>query len=327
MTFPIISDYITAMRNASNRFATLDVELETDDGGNPMFLAGNFAAVFKATTVETGHAVALKVFTRNMPQLERRYNVISRVAAQMKSNYFLSLGFMPEELYVTSHIAESKSYPVVVMPWAEGEIFGSVIKRVCSNNRRKGLAALTRSWATLCLDLLSKGIAHGDLKHDNVLVMPNGRLRLIDYDSIYAPPLKGLRSVLLGGASYQHPRRDIRHFDGTMDHFSMLVVALSLRALTIEPSLYAAYNTGENIILTRDDFTSQYPTELITTLQECPDALVRTWTNMLINASRSPFISVPDIRRVLQDAQGATDEPQANIRRGFFDFQRSYATA
>ncbi len=58
-------------------------------------------------------------------------------------------------------------------------------------------ATLSRAWANMCLELLSMGIAHGDLKHDNVLVTPDGKLRLIDYDSMFTPHLRGLKSVLL----------------------------------------------------------------------------------------------------------------------------------
>lgn len=327
MTFPIINDYVTAVRNAGNRFATLDINPVFDENGNPVFLAGNFAAVFKATVSDAEHPVAVKVFIRDLPDLARRQRMVARITEQVKASYFISLGFLPDELFVTSTIAENKGYPVVLMPWAEGDTLGAVIARVCERDRRKGLAALTRSWAAMSLDLLNRNIAHGDLKHDNVLVTPNGRLRLIDYDSFYAAPLRGLRSVLLGGASYQHPRRDIRHFDANLDHFSMLVVALSLRALTIEPGLHEIYHTGENIIFTRDDFISPHPTELVVRLLESPDALVRSWAALLVKVCRSASIAVPGIKGVLNDAQGATDAVVTGVRRSSFAFPWNQAFA
>lgn len=318
MTFPIINDYRNALRNASGRFASLRVNPVTDAQGAPIFLAGNFAAVFKVMSGEHNEIFALKCFIRDLPQLEARLRTVSEYIQQANSRYLLEMGFLPDELYTTSTIAQSGNYPVVVMPWIEGDSLGMVVRKLCAKGHAKGLAALTRSWGTLCLNMLSKGIAHGDLKHDNVLVTSEGQLRLIDYDSMYTPKLKGLPSVLLGGASYQHPRRDIEHFNGALDHFSMLVIALSLRALTIDPSLYSRFNTGENLILSGPDFRSGGRTEVYQALLQSPDALVRSWTQTLLKSCGANSISVSGLDRLLRSATKVTEESKASS--GGFSF-------
>lgn len=309
MTFPIINDYRAAVRNAAGRFATLDVDPLPDESGEPMFMAGNFSAVFKVKLGGLEPVVALKFFIRTLPDLEKRFKVTVQIIEKAKARYLVDMAFLPSEVFVTSTIAPNGEYPVVIMPWIEGETLGFVLNRVCAKENRKGLAAITTAWANLCLDMLSKGIAHGDLKHDNVLVTPDGQLRLIDYDSMFAPPLKGLRAVLLGGASYQHPRRETRHFDRTLDHFSMLVITLSLRALTVDPSLCGTFNTGENIILGRNDFLSGGRTELMDRLLKSPDPLVRKWTALLIKVCRARSIEVPGLDRVLKAARKVPVEP------------------
>ncbi|MEE8394343.1 MAG: protein kinase family protein [Rhodospirillales bacterium] len=327
MTYPNITDYRTALRNAPVRFATLEVNPVLDVNDDPVFKAGNFAAVFKASVSGVKTEVALKFFIRDLPNLEDRHHALAQVIEQTEARYLIDVGFLPGEIFVTSSIASSGEYPVVMMPWIDGENLGAVVNRFCAKGQRKGLAALTRAWANLCLDMLSKGIAHGDLKHDNVLVTPDGQLRLIDYDSMFVPSLKGSRSVLLGGASYQHPRRDIQHFDGNLDHFSILVIVLSLRALTLNPELHEIFHAGENIIFSSDDFTAVAQSGLIGRLRESPDALVRNWTNLLVKVSQSSSITVPRLGRVLQQARKATEDPMEGGRAFSFPFSKGQTAA
>jgi len=71
------------------------------------------------------------------------------------------------------------------------------------------------------------GVAHADLQHGNVLLVPMARgalaLRLIDYDGMYVPALAGTRSGELGHPAYQHPQR-LREgtYNAEVDRFSHL---------------------------------------------------------------------------------------------------------
>jgi eukaryotic-like serine/threonine-protein kinase len=313
MTFPIINDYRNALRNSSGRFATLKLDPIVDENDQAVFLAGNFAVVFKVRSGEEGEVFALKCFIRDLPDLELRHSVISQYISKADSRYLVELGFLPNELYTTSTIAGNRDYPVVVMPWVEGNSLGNVIKRLCDKGHTKGLTAMTRAWANLCLNMLSKGVAHGDLKHDNVLVTPEGQFRLIDYDSMYTPKMKGLDSILLGGASYQHPARSIHHFDASLDHFSMLVTVLSLRALSIDPGLYDHFNTGENIIFSAPDFVSGGQSTLFRHLQQSQDKFVRDWTGKLMKSCGSKSIAVGGIERIMKNAKSVKEPVEKTV--------------
>jgi hypothetical protein len=71
-------------------------------------------------------------------------------------------------------------------------------------------------------------MAHADLQHGNVLLVPTGNalaLRLIDYDGMYVPALAGQRSGELGHPAYQHPQR-LREgtYNAEVDRFSHLAI-------------------------------------------------------------------------------------------------------
>ncbi|MBF0561383.1 MAG: protein kinase family protein, partial [Alphaproteobacteria bacterium] len=82
MSFPLITDYTNAMRNARSRFNTLNLVPILDDKGAPIILAGNFAAIYKATNKDTGQVVAVKCFIRDMPDLKSRYGAVSTLIAR-----------------------------------------------------------------------------------------------------------------------------------------------------------------------------------------------------------------------------------------------------
>ena len=65
MNYPLISDYIEAIKSAEDNFeelTTLRAVLGND--GQPVMTSGNFAVVFKMKDEETGKLYALKCFTK-----------------------------------------------------------------------------------------------------------------------------------------------------------------------------------------------------------------------------------------------------------------------
>lgn len=301
MTFPILNDYKLAVANAKARFATLDFTPHLDSRRNPLFLAGNFAGVFKVEKPD-GTQMAVKCFIREIPHLEKRYRTVADFIRKAGSPFFIPLDYHPAEVFVISAIAGSGEFPVVTMPWVTGRSLAAVVKLLCDRDNRQALGGLTRAWARLCLDLLGRGVAHGDLKHDNVLVTAEGRLLLIDYDSMYLPQFKGMTSPLLGGVNFQNPARNERHFDAEVDHFSMLVTLLSLRALVFAPDLFDRYHNGENIILSQQDFLAPADSPLIRQLAGSDDFFVADWTGRLVRACRTGALKFQGMAAILRAA-------------------------
>ena len=61
MNFPLISEYIDAIRLAEDNFDKLsNLRPVLDGNGNPIMSSGNFAVVFKMTDVNDGRYYAVK---------------------------------------------------------------------------------------------------------------------------------------------------------------------------------------------------------------------------------------------------------------------------
>ncbi|ETR64781.1 MAG: hypothetical protein OMM_15354, partial [Candidatus Magnetoglobus multicellularis str. Araruama] len=117
------------------------------------------------------------------------------------------------------------------MTWVHGKTLGKVIQELCLKNDTIQFRKIYDAWDNICKYLLENCIGHGDLKHDNIIVTPGNELVLIDYDGMYVPSLKCFTAIETGGSAYQHPKRNINDFNETLDHFSILVIKLSLYAL------------------------------------------------------------------------------------------------
>ena len=65
MNYPLISEYIEAVRSAEDNFAKLsNLRPVLDNNGNPIMSSGNFAVVFKMQDIDTGRFFAVKCFIK-----------------------------------------------------------------------------------------------------------------------------------------------------------------------------------------------------------------------------------------------------------------------
>jgi hypothetical protein len=90
MQYPLISEYIDAIRSAEDNFDKLSyLRPVLDDNGNPIMSSGNFAVVFKMTDGEKNYAV--KCFTREQEGREDAYKKISNCPQVKSCNYMLTI--------------------------------------------------------------------------------------------------------------------------------------------------------------------------------------------------------------------------------------------
>lgn len=267
MTYPTPGAYQEALQFPGDVFADPVLracEPEMGPLGLPAAVTGAYAAVFPVRAASERWAV--KLFTGAAPDVHTRYRAVARLRATHDLPYLVPFDYQREGIHVAG-----AWWPVVKMPWVEGMTLGRFI--AAHVDAPATLEALGASWDALLADLETAGIAHGDLQHGNVLVrLEEGRprLTLVDYDAMFVPALAGRRAAEVGHRNYQHPDRDARDFGPYLDRFAGLVVATALRALVVRPDLWAAHDTGENVLFRADDFYDPAASPLFDALLALP---------------------------------------------------------
>ena len=251
MNWPSMSDYQEAIQNPKRCFADPELKLGTpalNALGLPQPVTGGFCSVYQVANGKSRWAV--RCFLHNIQDLRDRYAELSRYLRGHRLKQMVGFEYVAEGIRV-----RDAWYPVLKMEWVDGETLDRWIERKVDDPR--ALKKLSDQWAELVSALEKAHIGHCDLQHGNVLVDRGDQLRLIDYDGMYVPPLRGRGSHEKGHAAYQHPRRDGKDFDETPDRFSALVIQTSLVALAESRGLWKQFYGEDNLLFSRSDF--QHP--------------------------------------------------------------------
>jgi serine/threonine protein kinase len=251
LSIPLSSDYKASILNADSSFDTLKPIEPVLENGEPKFASGAFAIVFKMQKPDENKNYAIKCFTTNIANRNQRLEAIYNYVSKIASPHFAKFHFLPNELWVNITPTEGYEYPIVAMEWIEGKTLGETLRLACEANDTTQLRQLLTQFIDLALMLMALPIAHGDLKHDNIIVDKNGTLVLVDYDGMFVPALKGEQANELGSEDYQHQSRNASIFDRHIDDWSIAIIALSIAVLIQKPSLYAQYNHGQNLVFSR----------------------------------------------------------------------------
>ena len=253
MNYPLISEYIEAIRSAEDNFDKLSfLRLVLDDNGNPVMSSGNFAVVFKMKDERDGKFYALKCFTRDQEHRNENYRKIAEELEFVSSSYLVHFRFFEKELFVDTTQSDEEEFPVLMMDWVEGLPLDVYLRNHLSDDYERQMLAYR--FCQMGAWLLSQPFAHGDLKPDNILVKHDGTLVLVDYDGMYVPAMKGQKAQELGSPDYRHPLRTENDFNEHIDDFAIASIALSLKAISIKISLYYQYSIKDRLLFSASDY-------------------------------------------------------------------------
>src|SRR5262249_39286509 len=152
--------------------------------------------------------------------------------SQVRLPFMVDFQFLEQGIRV-----QGQWYPVLKMQWVEGQTLNTFVRE--NLEKPQLLQLLCQLWVKLATRLREANLAHGDLQHGNVLLVPGAKagtvsVKLVDYDGMCVPALELLKSMEVGHPSYQHPQR-LR--EGTyglhIDRFSHLVIYTALRSLLV----------------------------------------------------------------------------------------------
>ena len=266
MQYPLISEYVRAIQDASNNLDKLAHLVPVlDDHGEPYRSSGAFAVVFKMKDEQTGKCYALKCFTEEQEGRAEAYRQIADELEFVDSFYITSVKYLDKEIFVDSSCEEDE-FPVLLMDWIDGETMENYIAENYQDNY--AMAMLCYRFCKMAAWLRSQPFAHGDIKPDNIMVRPDGNLTLVDYDGMFVPAMKGQKSPTIGTKDFSHPLRTVDDFNETIDDFALASIALSLKAISLRPSLLDEYGGADRLLFSVEDYRDLSNSNVFVSLSE-----------------------------------------------------------
>jgi hypothetical protein len=248
MSWPTMSDYQEAIQNPKTCFWDPELKNGTpvlNNLGLPKPIAGGFACVYQM--ICGSHIYAVRCFLVEQLDLEKRYKIISDYFKKINLPYMVSFEFISQGIKVNG-----QWFPILKMEWIDGEPLNIYLEKNLYKPQKLELLAV--NFTTLIEELRKYSIAHGDLQHENILIV-NEQLILIDYDGLYVPGLETIPSKEFGHRNYQHPSRSEKDFGPNLDNFSAWVIYTSIFALCKDPKLWDQSEAGDGaLILRKEDF-------------------------------------------------------------------------
>lgn len=295
MQYPLISEYVRAIQDASNNLDELAHLVPVqDDHGEPYRSSGAFAVVFKMKDEQTGKCYALKCFLEEQEGRAEAYRMIADELDSVDSSYVTSVKYLEKEIFVDSSCEEDE-FPVLLMDWVEGETMETYI--AANYQDEYAMELLCYRFCKMAAWLRSQPFAHGDTKPDNIMVRPDGTLTLVDYDGMFVPAMKGQKSPAIGTKDFSHPLRTIDDFDETIDDFALASIALSLKAISLKPSLRDEYGAADRLLFSADDYRDLSKSKAMNALlEQMNDEEVNTLLSMFLLANAKKNLAMCSFR-------------------------------
>lgn len=232
-----ISHFLEAFSNPFGCFRELEgLRTDSDLWGDPFYVAGSGAVIFRI--IWQGGTYAAKCYLRAGDDSRAAHRrAIDRFTAE-PGPYLIPTRYLDDEVWLFDDHGGGAWHPLVLAEWVKGCSLGQRLRELCRTDNREALAALAAEFDGMALWLLDRPFAHGDLKPDNLLVVPGSGLKMIDYDACYLPQWAGEHSPELGTQGFQHPRRERRMYDPHIDDYAIALISTALHALADFPGWF-----------------------------------------------------------------------------------------
>jgi WD40 repeat protein len=303
MGWPLSQDYNEAIQSPETSFSDPELkqgEVVCNALGIPMPRSGNFADVYEFRCTN-GSRWAIKCFTRQVLGLRERYQEISFALQEAKLPFTVEFTYLEEGIRI-----HGQWFPILKMQWVEGLTFNDFVRQ--NLDKPAMLDGLLQIWSRMAQRLRAAGIAHADLQHGNVLLVPGSTanavaVKLIDYDGMFVPGLADKPSGEVGHPSYQHPQR-VREsrYNAEVDRFPLLLIATALRCVRVGGrSLWEKYDNGDNLLFREEDLKNPAGSKLFTELEGLSDDKGKTLVGLLRKALAGPLDGVPLLEEALPE--------------------------
>ncbi len=317
--WPGLEVYNAALAGGAGRLLPADLvgaRAALNAWGVPNALSGGFAFIYELT-LPSGQRRALRLFhtgrEERVAALQEAYRLVK---AQRRSGSPLK-DYLVEARWVDACIAAGgRTVPGIVMDWVDAPTLGAWLER--NHGDAAALRRLRSKLAQLQAALEGAGMVHGDIQTGNIAVraIPGDlSLILLDYDGFRQAGAASSASEE-GHVHFRHPDPAV-HGPGA-DRFPFLAIDLGLQALAADPSLFARFSVGENVLFTGDDYRSPGTSGALAALAGL-GGLGRT-AEYFAALCRGASSAVPTVARFraaagLDDAPAAVDAAHAQAAR------------
>ena len=292
--YPLVSEYEVEIKKFGASILNLPSKYEfIPNRTTPIKIfnygSGAFATIFKIRDVKLTCDYALRCFINggNLQNINRNIS-ISKYLSNINAPFLLK-----NKVFIEGINIKREYYPIIVMEWSYGKRLNEYVTSIINNNHK--ITELQIHLMNLSHSLEDLGIAHGDIQSGNVLVEETNtiNLKLVDYDPMFIPTLKGEEAVEIGHSSFQHPKRNKSHYDTTIDRFSFWLLLTALEALKFDKKLWnkdlqGGFNDEDNFLFKAKDLQSPQSSPLVQRLKSLQQTSVDFYLNHLLSDSSSP---------------------------------------
>ncbi len=229
----LVSDILRAVDHPEHSLKSIQgCYVKRNANGYPIFSVGASVVLFRAEWC--GRLTAMRCYRDSRPYLREIYG----------ERYY------PAEMVIFPDDGLEREIDVVLCDWVEGETLESLVMRGVESDDRGLFVELSRSFDRLAIDMLCReDWAHGDLCCENIIVDDEGVMHLIDHDATYLDSIAGGKRYVQGRLSYMTRYYSNSPFGASMDNYSIAIIATSLHALAIDPSLGQRYPTEGMLLI------------------------------------------------------------------------------
>lgn len=271
MAWPTIGEYNAAFANPGANLLPPSLQgARTKLGplGTPMPLSGGFALIYEVT-LPSGSRKAVRCFTEDVPVRRARAAAACIQLGKTISSFPSLRSYFAVSTWEEKCIrAGANIVPAMVMDWVEGQTLGQYLEAKHSDT--PAIESLREKLALMVRELERFGIVHGDLQTGNIIVNKQGEVTLLDYDGISFAGVESGADLESGHVNFQHPAWSRTSQESFKDRFPAITIDLGLAALSEQPSLFARFSTGENILFVRDDFCAPDESAAVDAIRDIP---------------------------------------------------------
>lgn len=153
------------------------------------------------------------------------------------------LSFYPKALRVYSFSGKYEYVDVAISKWIAGEVLDVVLNRGGCDYK-----ALSMAFDRMAFKHLKRGIIHGDIKPENIILTPAGNMVLVDNEYSLKQTEGNYRAKNYGTEVYMHRHRRLRRTDESTDNYSLALLSTLFAALVYDESYLMAHGKMDEYI-------------------------------------------------------------------------------